>query len=253
MTREISERFQAVEGESHGGALYLFQCTAEELRSLSFPYLHPAELAFWDSLKYEGRRNTYLAGRYAAKRALLFSMEDCSEAVRANRILIDRGVLGQPVVQGAGSMQVSITHSGTIAAALAFPEARPMGIDVELIREDRLRLLDEQMTPGETCMLREFPHPYLSMLTLCWTAKEALSKVIRTGITTPLHIFELQGIEVRDGLYFSRYRNFYQYETVSFLCAPLVCSITYPKGTAIHASSIKRKIIDSITFNLDHI
>lgn len=216
--------------------LYLFCFSEEILLTKTIGYLHPKEWEYYRSLKFESRIKSYLAGRYAAKRAVsIFSKE-----VDLNRIWIDRGVLNQPVVVHSSHVQVSITHCEDLAAAVAFPEKLPLGIDIEKIRLDKLDVLESQVTPKEFGLIRTLPYPYETMLTVFWTVKEAISKVLKTGLSAPFSIFELRQIENKNDIFISTYENFYQYETVSFLFNLFVCSITYPKGTLLNLDAIKK-------------
>lgn len=56
---------------------------------------------------------------------------------------IDRGILHQPLIvhPAALNLQVSISHCDELGAALVFPEALPMGLDVEHIRPARQAVL----------------------------------------------------------------------------------------------------------------
>lgn len=70
-------------------------------------------------------------------------------------------------------------------------------------------------------------------LTLLWTAKEALSKVLRTGLMTPFEIFEISKIEINDNYTMCYYKNFTQYKAISFTVYKYMCSMVYPLKTRI--------------------
>ncbi|MFC8688789.1 4'-phosphopantetheinyl transferase superfamily protein [Brevibacillus porteri] len=157
------------------------------------------------------------------------------------RICIEQGILHHPVVNIANTtnVQVSITHCDDLAAAIAFSEELPMGIDIERINADRNKVLETQMTVKESSLLSCLPYSYETTLTLFWTVKEALSKILKTGLTTSFHIYEISQVEARDGVVYSLFENFPQYRTASFILGDYVCSITYPKKTEWSVAVVK--------------
>ncbi|MFE9274853.1 4'-phosphopantetheinyl transferase family protein [Paenibacillus glucanolyticus] len=221
---------------SNVASLCFFSCSEEEQLMKTTEFLHVEEWQYYRSLHFERRIRSYLAGRYAAKKAIaLYTNED-----DLRRILIARGIFNQPLVVHSQNAQVSITHSGHLAAAVAFSEKFLMGIDIEQICESNREVLQDQATARELSLIQSLAYSADSMLTLVWTAKEALSKVLKTGLSTPFAIFELKQINLKDDVFVSYYENFYQYETTSFMLDSFVCSITYPKGMRLNMKAIKK-------------
>lgn len=194
-------------------------------------YLHPEEMKYYESLKFEKRMRSFLIGRYAAKRAVsaLTGETDLS------KILVQAGIFTQPIITlpEHPNIQVSISHCDHLGAALAFPEAHPLGIDLERIHLDKNEVLEKQMTPAEIELVKTQPDLYETMLTLLWTAKEALSKVIKTGLMTPMKIYEINRIEHYGNYYLSYYKNFGQYKTISFKIGNNICAIVHPLKTKL--------------------
>jgi len=205
--------------------------------------LHPDEEAYYKTLEFEKRRRSYLIGRYAAKQAVgAFAQEK-----NLSKILIQPGIFNQPVVRCGDehNVQVSITHCDELGAALAFPEAHPMAIDIEKIYTDKNNVLETQMTGKEREMVSAVPFPYETMLTLLWTAKESLSKILRTGLTAPFHIFEIDRIETKEDHTVSYFENFAQYKVISFNLGCYICSLTFPKNTNVYINiPVLRQMID---------
>ena len=50
-----------------------------------------------------------------------------------------------------------------------------------------------------------------------WTLKEALSKILRTGMTTPFDIFSIKELKQEKLGWISSFQNFAQYQGLSFL------------------------------------
>jgi 4'-phosphopantetheinyl transferase len=115
-----------------------------------------------------------------------------------------------------------------------------MGIDIERISDDRKDALEAQITGKEKNLIRFLPYSYEVGLTLLWSAKEALSKILKTGLTAPFYIFAINKLEVKNSAIFSFYENFPQYCTVSFIFGCYVCSMTYPKKTELSIEPVRK-------------
>jgi len=92
-------------------------------------------------------------------RALLFfllsdsasDIHSSSVTLCTSDIHIRPGVFQQPVVSGPGceDLSICITHSGTLAAAVAFPTGHPLGIDLEWHDHALVETLKEHVAPHE--------------------------------------------------------------------------------------------------------
>jgi phosphopantetheinyl transferase len=210
------------------------------------PYLHDQERHYYNTLKFEKRMRSYLIGRFAAKQAVgaLNGEENLTN------ILIGSGIFNQPiVVSNRQNIKVSITHSGDLGAALAFPEAHPMGIDLETVNCQQREALEGQATEWEKQKIVSLPIEYDAGLTLLWTAKEALSKLLKTGLMTPFEIFAISKMELNDHYIMCYYKNFPQYKVIGFTIHNCICSIAYPLKTELNFNplTLKLKIFDLLT------
>ena len=193
-------------------------------------YLHPQEHNYYNTLKHEKRIRSYLMGRFVAKKAVAA----LSGKENLTNIYIQPGIFTQPiVVSDKQNIQVSITHCDDFGAGLAFPEAHPMGIDLEKISHDKRYVLERQITKAEKELISSCPFSYMAGLTLLWTVKEALSKVLKTGLMTPFEVFEISKIELYDEYAICYYQNFTQYKAISFTVYRYMCSIVHPLKTKI--------------------
>lgn len=194
-------------------------------------HFHPMEKQYFNSLKYEKRIRDYTAGRYTAKLAVAaFTGEK-----KLDSILIKSGLFNQPVVYCSEekNIQVSITHCDCIAMAAAFPEDCPLGIDLERINEKNLNIMEKQLTPDENRLLKEFLPDYAYMAAVFWTAKESISKVLRTGLFTPMEVFEINKIQPEGNGFICGFRNFPQCKAYSVRKGNYVFSIAYPSCVKI--------------------
>ncbi|HEY8464333.1 MAG TPA: 4'-phosphopantetheinyl transferase superfamily protein [Bacillota bacterium] len=193
--------------------------------------LDPKEQQYYETLKFEKRIKSYLTGRLAAKKAIAALTGNNNLA----KIAIQRGIFTQPIAtcEGQPNIQVSISHCEDFGAAIAFPEAHPMGIDLEKIAIKQNQVIEREVTEAEINLIKTFPVPYEKMLTLLWTAKEALSKVLKTGLMTPFQIYEIAKIDLHPNYLLCTYKNFAQYKAMSFFLGKYSCSLTYPMKTEL--------------------
>jgi len=194
-------------------------------------YLHIQERNYYDTLKFEKRMRSYLIGRFAAKQAVAALTGE----EKLENINIQAGIFTQPIISSAkGNLQVSITHCEGYGAALAFPEAHPMGIDFEKIDVKKRRVFESQITKAEEESIDLLSIPLDTALTLLWSAKEALSKVLKTGFTTSFKVFEVSKIELYDDYCMCLYKNFTQYKAITFTVGSYICAITCPLKTEMN-------------------
>jgi phosphopantetheinyl transferase (holo-ACP synthase) len=183
-------------------------------------------------MQFEKRKKDYLLGRYSAKMALSV----LSGETELDKIFIEQGVFNHPVVLGTcqvQSLEVAITHCDDLGAAAAFPRAYPLGIDLERVSTDRIRVMEKETTGEEKKILKDLPFSKAVSLASFWTAKEALSKVLKTGLTTPFHIYEINRVEGHEGYLISHYKYFTQYCCFSFDWGGYVFSMACPRETEL--------------------
>lgn len=210
-------------------ALCIADNSYENLAELALDFLHPNEYAYFASLAHDNRKHTYLLGRYCAKQALTIE----PFYLTPKQYAIMPGVFGQPIINSKSNVQVSIAHTSTLGAAIAFPEAHPMGIDIELIDDKNQDFIEKEMTTDELALLTKHIANKAHATTLLWSAKEALAKIFRTGLMTPFHLFEISSCRIEGEFVYTQFKNFHQYQACSFPIEQHVCSIVYPRQTQI--------------------
>ncbi|MEY4484857.1 MAG: hypothetical protein RL693_2309, partial [Verrucomicrobiota bacterium] len=175
-------------------------------------------------------RISYLLGRYTAKSALDKCIGPEFEPFRA---LIKSGVFCQPVVHChvLSPLGVSISHSDRLVCSLAYPEEHPMAIDVEEIDEARTKVMLTQIGEVEGILAKAVCPSINVAATVVWTAKEALSKALRCGMTCPYELLEVCEVEACDGNYTGRFKNFGQYKFQSMRRGDSIITIVLPKKT----------------------
>ncbi|MDA0752025.1 MAG: 4'-phosphopantetheinyl transferase superfamily protein [Verrucomicrobia bacterium] len=205
----------------------------DSLKSEQAQWLHPEELAYVKQLGVsEIRKRSYLLGRVAAKSALnqYLGLEKLTDF----RIL--PGILMDPIVYHpmAVPWQVSITHSNTMACSVAFPSKLPMAIDLEDHCPKNAKAIQSKCTHGEMVMIRELGFSAEQAWTVLWTAKEALSKAIRTGLTCPFHLFEVKAVRrFSEEIITGEFQYFDQYQFRTWLVGRHFLSLIFPVGTQL--------------------
>lgn len=168
-------------GRDHDAALALVVSPEGMLASSAGAWLSGDEIALLPAPRYERRRHELVAGRLAAKRALAHLLP----GVDSQGLSILPGAMGQPVVFGAGvaNVGVSLSHSAEAAVAVAFPEACPVGVDIETFVVDCEPVLSRHAGEGERGLMRDAAiGSALQGLTALWCAKEAMAKLLRCGL-----------------------------------------------------------------------
>lgn len=202
----------------------------DSLKAASF--LSTNEMAQANAFRFDQRRESFLLGRLAAKIAVSAFLGEPS----LPRIGISPGVFGQPLVYhpSKSGAEISLSHSQGFAVALAFPREHPMALDVESIEDARAATVKSelQFSPAEQAWINSSGVEERAAHILLWTAREALSKVLKCGLNCPFEILSLAELRPQGvGRWTSHYRNFSQYTCLSWVGARRVLSITLPKAT----------------------
>jgi len=179
---------------------------------------------------YQKRKESYYGGRVSGK----IAVSDFTK-LKFQEFQIDNGVFNQPVIQclTKKNCQVSISHANHASASIAFDEKHPLGIDIESVDQKNSITIVEYLTVGEKafCVNDNIP-------LIFWTAKEALSKVLKTGLTIPLHLLEIKSFRIVDSFYVITFVNFAQYKVISFFFQDTILSIAYPSTSQLNSSNL---------------
>jgi phosphopantetheinyl transferase len=199
-------------------------------------WLHPNEITYFHTLKFERRRMSYLLGRIAAKQAIitLFPLLSPTD------IHIDFGVFGFPVVKCAAiaNIKVSISHCDNIGIAVAYPEEHPLGIDIEMIDPEQLTAISSQLQESEKLLTTNSIADY----TVLWSIKEAVSKIFMTGLTIGMELLTVKAFTFAGAYYESTFANIAQYKAISYVHKRYVCSLVLPGKTTPSLTGLKEAL-----------
>ncbi|SOD64268.1 4'-phosphopantetheinyl transferase superfamily protein [Streptomyces zhaozhouensis] len=169
--------------------------------------LGPCELRRLDQLTGDRRRQEFTVARYAAKVATRTAL---GRHVPPESVDTGGGVFHQPLlsVPGEPGLEVSLTHTGRdatgTALALVHSGACPLGIDLEWVAPDTVAAALGALTGAERALVdgpaaaRGAGTPERLALVL-WSAREALSKALRIGLTVPFDVLRVSDVTWRDG------------------------------------------------------
>ena len=209
--------------------------------------LNPSEYEYWKMLRSERRKRSYLLGRWAAKKAVseLCNVQDLKS------MDISSGVFGQPILKcrDVYNVDVSISHTDQFICGVAYPQEHPIAVDVEMINHLNEAVIKSQMTENEHKILQAFnlkEFPEHSISTTFWTAKEALSKILKCGMMAPIDFFEIANLKKTinaktDHFHLSgTFRHFAQYRFESWVTDDYSVSLTLPKRTILTFKNVHR-------------
>lgn len=188
--------------------------------------LSQSELKKYNSFKTESGKKEFLLGRYSAKQAYMQSTHQCN----FNDIEIKNGIFEQPFFVNNSEFDVSIAHTKGIGGAVVFDRAFPMGLDIETIDTTKIESM-QLMTKDEE--INQLDVTLEAALTIAWCLKESLSKAIKTGLTLPLELLEIENLITSNGFFECRFTNFTQYKGISKIKGNYVTALVYPKQLAV--------------------
>ena len=170
------------------------------LHNIAGFYLHMDEMSdFWRLENVPQRQLQWLMGRIAAKDAVRrwLAGDTDTEMLHPAAFIIENDEKGQPVVKnipkGQAVPRLSIALSGDRAVALAHSDA--VGVDIELIAERDARSLETITTRRERELLARFVgSENNAWTTRFWCAKEAVGKLMGTGVDAAPQAFEATDI-----------------------------------------------------------
>ncbi len=148
-------------------------------------YLSPIEMATVIGFTADKRRQDWLAGRLATKRLLQACLKEEGTHLTLPEIEVLNHDDGVPYVRIPGHKEylrrpLSISHTSTCAAAAVAEPGRLVGIDVEVPEHRSMSFLELVAHPDERDS--SFLNDPLES-TRVWTLKEAVSKVLGTGLS----------------------------------------------------------------------
>lgn len=212
---------------AHNQTVKVTVCVVELLSELleDCSFLSDYELDVFRQIEFDTRRKSFLLGRIAAKNAISHILK----TQPLNKIEIRNGALNQPIVEveKQPGPEISISHCGRIGVAAAFSHNILLGVDIEKISEERISTLQKVSTENESLLL-SIKISSINRYTILWTAREALSKCVKTGFTIPFHFFEIKALSEEWWGYSGEYLNFEKFKFISILLQDSILTLCFP-------------------------
>jgi phosphopantetheinyl transferase len=199
-----------------------------ELEALKFEeWFGERERAWIEQFRYPVRRESFVLGRLAAKRAVI----GLGERSVATSFQIAKGVFEQPLLV-PNEWEVSIAHSSGAAVAIACEPGHPVGIDLERATRVEIEVLNSSFTEAEKVLLKTFPGALEESYAFGWCMKEAVAKALRCGLMTPMPILEFMNPKLHpDGSIEVEFVNFAQFKALAWKIGGFVLALAVPKKT----------------------
>ncbi len=206
--------------------------TEEEIINRYARYLSSAEHELYKSFLHK-RQYEFLAGRILAKitASRQFKIEDW----RSIETL--KGVFGNPLIHipGYAHKGISISHKQNKFGIIIYDEAHPVGFDMEIIDNSKVTLLKSQSNKDEMMDREKMGCDESLFYTVLWSAKEALSKILRCGLTVPIELLSTQKnkYDVSHQVFEGEFCNFFQYRFVARIIEESIVTLVFPKRSVI--------------------
>lgn len=203
----------------------LLEMSMEYDETKIFHCLSPEEYKEYKKLQASKRKKEYFLGRLAAKTAVLGEGSDYQS------LTIFNGIFREPLLKAEypTKKRISISHNSEFAAAACFNENFFCGIDIERTESRNRNIIESVLTKTEKVKLLEHSN-YDELYILFWTAKEALSKIIKTGIMIEPKLLEISELSEHSGIYWGIYKYFPQYEFWGTEIGTSICTIAVPRN-----------------------
>jgi 4'-phosphopantetheinyl transferase len=153
--------------------------------------LSPPERQRADRFRMPGDRCHYVVARARLRQLLGERLRIAPVSVGI--VTNDQGKPRLAPAHAASGWEFNLSHSGALAA-YAFARGRPVGIDIELIRDipDADDLAERFFSAAEAAAYRAMPAGRRRLAFLaCWTRKEAFVKALGEGLSHPLDAFDV--------------------------------------------------------------
>ena len=140
---------------------------------------------------FEADRHRSIAARGILRRRLGYYLH-----LEPAEIAFQYGPQGKPELDESTmeitSLSFNLAHSGELAM-YAFAWDRKLGIDIERLRDvpEALIIARNHFTPSESRQLQSSGASLQAAFFRLWTRKEAVIKAVGTGVSTPLHEFDV--------------------------------------------------------------
>jgi len=137
----------------------------------------------------EGAKASLELQREVTLHLLQYALEPSSPPVLEHR------PNGAPYLPAYPDLSISVSHTRGLVSILLAPSPWAVGVDVERLRPQLFRVQGKYLHEGECALLSTYVSKELTALTLLWSAKEALFKMLQPPSQSLLD-FQLVGVQL---------------------------------------------------------
>ena len=241
---ELTGAWRVIQATARAQAVAWHPVLAMGPTSLSFleaaapAFCGPRALARLRTLTVPRGRQAFLQGRLAAKTALRAMLRRLEPAARFDprRVEVENGYLGRPIVNGAPGLGVSLSHCQGFAAAVAFPQGLPLGLDLERVRPQNVLAISDRIAPEELAMARFTAPPGAHAAlppTLLWCLKEALGKLLGCGLATSPEELAISSLDPVPNGVAAGYAHTAGYQGLAAVSASMILALAAPGNVTL--------------------
>jgi Phosphopantetheinyl transferase len=112
-------------------------------------------------------------------------------SIQNNEIVFDRNKYGKPCLRDYPDFNFNLSHTRKAIAVAVFD--RPVGVDIEKIREADLEIAKRFFKENENAYITGTENDQNKRFYEIWTKKEAYVKCLGKGLSIPLNTFDVLG------------------------------------------------------------
>tara|TARA_A100000171_G_scaffold28205_2_gene26328 strand:- start:201 stop:917 length:717 start_codon:yes stop_codon:yes gene_type:complete len=169
--------------------LALINASLSKLEKNAVSFLHPDERKELNSYTYNMRRHSFLLGRCAAK--IAFNSYNACQTLESS-FQVRNTLMGSPYFLNKQN-HLSLSHSGDYGLAMVGERDHSFAVDIE-IKNSSNHLSKEAFEPDEQKWLQCFDWSQDEVMLGLWSIKEALVKLIQTGLTVSMVTLEVKEV-----------------------------------------------------------
>ncbi len=184
-------------------------------------YLCDREKENYTRLNARIKKEEYLIGRYTAK----YAVKGLAPHLDMADIHVNSGIFHEPLIITDQNVPffVSISHKANMAVALVSTLTGSIGIDLELANTKYNEAIELVCTDKE-----KYKHCSKGLHMVLWTAKEAVSKVFKTGLKADFKMFEVDEINRDGNILWGSFTYFPQFCFKCLLLNDVIISVVLP-------------------------
>ena len=202
-------------------------------------FLNEKELITYNNLYFPQRRQSYLLGRYAAK----LSIHAYTKEKDIKNFCILNGVFNQPFIEDV-SLEISISHSEQFAVATTSPQSFLLAIDIEKNEDVKLPVF---FSKEENELLNKLDLREQESFRVFWSAKEALGKILRIGLTANWQAYEISKVtQIKKGVFIIQFSFMLPFQVLSFVLNRAIISFALPQNFYLESPDIYDLLIPEL-------